>query len=139
MGLQRSETTVIRPDRRLRIGHVVDCFGAGGIATGVFTLIRSTLDLVDHTIISLSDDLRLLAQLPSETPAYVIKPGPSKLVGFCTVWPCSPAGSRSTSFTATTTSPGSTPAWPPGSPAAPVCKRFTGSSGRSTSSRETSA
>lgn len=39
--------------------------------------------MVDHTIISLADDLRLLAHLPSETPAYIIKPGPSKLVGFC--------------------------------------------------------
>ncbi len=49
----------------------------------MFTLVRTTLDLVDHTIISLSDDLRLLALLPPEIPAFVIKPGPSKLVGFC--------------------------------------------------------
>jgi glycosyltransferase involved in cell wall biosynthesis len=67
---------------RIRVGHIVDCFGAGGIATGVFTLVRSTAGLIDHTIISLSNDLRLLAQLPSETPAFVIKPGPTKLVGF---------------------------------------------------------
>ena len=80
---QDRDNREIGPDRRLRIGHVVDCFGAGGIATGVFTLIRSTVELVDHTIISLSDDLRLLARLPSPTPAYVIKPGPSKLIGFC--------------------------------------------------------
>ena len=65
------------------MGHLVDCFGAGGIATGVLSLIGFTGEQVDHTIISISDDLRLLARLPSTTPAYVIKPGPSKLIGFC--------------------------------------------------------
>lgn len=92
------------------MGHLVDCFGAGGIATGVLSLIGFTGEQVDHTIISISDDLRLLARLPSTTPAYVIKPGPSKLIGFCTAWPGSPADSGSMFCIATTNSPGSTPA-----------------------------
>ncbi|HYT90550.1 MAG TPA: glycosyltransferase [Gemmataceae bacterium] len=61
---------------------MVDCFGAGGIATGVLELIRATRGLIEHSIISLVDDLRLLAQLPSPPPAYVIKPGRTRLIGF---------------------------------------------------------
>jgi glycosyltransferase involved in cell wall biosynthesis len=64
------------------IGHVVDCFGAGGIATGVLELIRATRHVVRHSIISLADDLRLLAQLPAPPHAYVVKPGPTRLLGF---------------------------------------------------------
>jgi glycosyltransferase involved in cell wall biosynthesis len=69
---------------RLHVAHVVDCFGAGGIATGVLELIRATQDQVDHSIISLVDDLRLLARLPSAPPAYVIRPGCTRLLGFTT-------------------------------------------------------
>jgi glycosyltransferase involved in cell wall biosynthesis len=69
--------------RRPHVGHVVDCFGAGGIATGVLELVRATHGRVDHSIISLVDDLRLLAQLPAKPPAYVFRPGPTRLLGFC--------------------------------------------------------
>ena len=51
---------------KIRVGHLVDCFGAGGIATGVLMLVNRTEDHVDHTIISLSDDLRLFAGLSPE-------------------------------------------------------------------------
>src|SRR5262249_42965662 len=68
---------------KLRIGHVVDCFGAGGIATGVLNLMRATDGRIDHTIISLADDLRLLPLLATKPAVCVIKPGPTRLVGFC--------------------------------------------------------
>jgi glycosyltransferase involved in cell wall biosynthesis len=67
---------------RLHVGHVVDCFGAGGIATGVLELIRATQGAVRHSIISLVDDLRLLDQLQPEPRAYVLKPGRTRLLGF---------------------------------------------------------
>jgi glycosyltransferase involved in cell wall biosynthesis len=66
----------------LHIAHIVDCFGAGGIATGVFELIRATEGIVRHSIVSLVDDLRLLDQLASRPPAYVVKPGRTRLLGF---------------------------------------------------------
>src|SRR5262249_40723793 len=68
--------------RRLHIGHVVDCFGAGGIATGVLELVRATHDRFDHSIITLADYLRLLGQLPCKPPAYLLKPGRTRLLGF---------------------------------------------------------
>src|SRR4051812_3144960 len=68
--------------RMTRVGHIVDCFGAGGIATGVSSLVRSTAGRVDHAIISLRDDLRLLDRLPTRPDTFVIEPGPTKLVGF---------------------------------------------------------
>lgn len=68
--------------RRPHVGHVVDCFGAGGIATGVLELIRATQGVIEHSIISLVDDLRLLSQLPTEPPAHVLRPGPTRLLGF---------------------------------------------------------
>jgi glycosyltransferase involved in cell wall biosynthesis len=71
------------PRRILRVGHVVDCFGAGGIATGVLNLIRATAGEVDHTVISLSDDMRLLPQLDSEPGVCIIQPGLTRLFGFC--------------------------------------------------------
>jgi hypothetical protein len=61
---------------------VVDCFGAGGIATGVCELIRSTQGLIKHSIISLVDDQRLLAQLPEAPPVHVLQPGRTRLLGF---------------------------------------------------------
>jgi glycosyltransferase involved in cell wall biosynthesis len=72
-----------RSAERLRIGHVVDCFGAGGIATGVLSLMRATQDQIEHTIISLADDLRLLPHLAREPAVCVIRPGLTRLVGFC--------------------------------------------------------
>src|SRR6185437_4270319 len=71
-----------RQGRKPHIGHVVDCFGAGGIATGVLDLIRASQGLVEHSIISLVDDLRLSAQLPTKPAAYVIEPGRTRLLGF---------------------------------------------------------
>src|SRR5262249_46281362 len=74
---------------KMRVGHVVDCFGAGGIATGVLNLIRATTEQIDHTVISLSDDLRLLPQLANEPAVCIIRPGVTRLVGFCSrlTWP----------------------------------------------------
>ncbi len=72
----------LRSPPRLHVGHVVDCFGAGGIATGVLELIRATQGLVEHSIISLVDDLRLLTQLSPRPAAYVLKPGRTRLLGF---------------------------------------------------------
>lgn len=69
-------------NRRPHVGHVVDCFGAGGIATGVLELIRATQGLIDHSIISLVDDRRLLVQLPAKPRFYVLKPGHTRLLGF---------------------------------------------------------
>ena len=73
-------STELRPP--LRVGHVVDCFGAGGIAAGVLSLVQATADRVDHAIISLSDDLRLKTDLPPNATINVLKPGPTKLIGF---------------------------------------------------------
>jgi len=72
----------VASDPPIRVGHIVDCFGAGGIATGVCALARSTSDRVGHAIISLRDDFRLLDRLPPGTDAFVVEPGPTKLVGF---------------------------------------------------------
>jgi glycosyltransferase involved in cell wall biosynthesis len=74
----------ITDERRngIRVAHIVDCFGAGGIATGVFGLIRSTRDLIDHSVISLSDDVRLANKLDPSPPIHVLKPGSTKLIGF---------------------------------------------------------
>src|SRR5262245_8371549 len=66
----------------ISVAHVVDCFGAGGIATGVWSLIHSTRDLIDHSVISLSDDVRLADTLDPCPPIHVLKPGRSKLIGF---------------------------------------------------------
>jgi glycosyltransferase involved in cell wall biosynthesis len=68
---------------KLRVGHVVDCFGAGGIATGVLNLMRATEGRIDHAVISLADDLRLLPQLATEPAVCVIKPGLTRIIGFC--------------------------------------------------------
>ena len=74
---------VSRPSRpRIRVAHVVDCFGAGGIAAGVWSLIRATSEFVDHSVVSLADDVRLGGSLDPRPAIHVLKPGPTKLVGF---------------------------------------------------------
>ncbi len=70
--------------RRLHIGHIVDCFGAGGIATGVLGLIRATDGVFVHTVVALVDDVRLLDHVPAGASACVLKPGPTRLAGFVT-------------------------------------------------------
>jgi glycosyltransferase involved in cell wall biosynthesis len=67
---------------KIHVGHVVDCFGAGGIATGVLALIRATWGQFQHSLISLVDDFRLVKQLPEAVPAHVITPGRTRLLGF---------------------------------------------------------
>jgi glycosyltransferase involved in cell wall biosynthesis len=67
---------------KVRVAHVVDCFGAGGIAAGVRALIELTGDVIDHSVISLSDDVRLADSLDPRPPVHVIKPGPTRLAGF---------------------------------------------------------
>jgi len=67
---------------KIHVGHVVDCFGAGGIATGVLALIRATWGQFRHSLISLVDDFRLMTQLPEAVPAHVITPGRTRLLGF---------------------------------------------------------
>lgn len=67
---------------KIHVGHVVDCFGAGGIATGVLALIRATWGQFQHSLISLVDDFRLMTQLPEAVPAHVITPGRTRLLGF---------------------------------------------------------
>jgi glycosyltransferase involved in cell wall biosynthesis len=67
---------------KIHIGHVVDCFGAGGIATGVLALIRATWGQFQHSLVSLVDDFRLMTQLPDAVPAHVITPGRTRLLGF---------------------------------------------------------
>ncbi|AMV39244.1 glycosyltransferase family 4 protein [Planctomyces sp. SH-PL62] len=69
-------------DAILRVAHIVDCFGAGGIAAGVWALIRATSKVCDHSVISLSDDVRLINSLESRPEMHVLKPGPTKLIGF---------------------------------------------------------